>query len=101
MDEFLTVDVEKIFVAWQKLKKASPKYAMVASPCVDGDLLTKSPLTAMNDGDVKEIPYMLGATSQDMMPFFIFPMAKDFCDKQKSPAYCWCQPAKSPLRRSW
>ena len=35
-----------------------------------------------------EIPYMLGATSQDMMPFFIFPMAKDFCDKQKK-AYCW------------
>ena len=64
------------------------KYAMVASPCVDGVLLTKSPLTAMNDGDVKDIPYMLGATSQDMMPFFIFPMAKDFCDKQKK-AYCW------------
>ena len=88
LDEFLTVDVEKVFQAWQKLKKENMKYAMVASPCVDGELLTKSPLTAMNDGDVKDIPYMLGATSQDMMPFFIFPMSKDFCDKQKK-AYCW------------
>ena len=82
------MDVEKICAAWQKLKKENMKYAMVASPCIDGELLTKSPLTAMNDGDVKDIPYMLGATSQDMMPFFIFPMSKDFCDKQKK-AYCW------------
>ena len=57
LDEFLTVDVEKIFQAWQKLKKENMKYAMVASPCVDGELLTKSPLTAMNDGDVKDINY--------------------------------------------
>lgn len=71
------------------------KYAMVASPCIDGEFLVKSPLTALNDGDVKEIPYMLGATSQDMMPFFIFPMAKDFCDKQKT-AFCWFFDRKLP-----
>ena len=64
------------------------KYGMIATPCLDGEFLTKSPLRALNDGDVKDIPYMLGATSQDMMPFFIFPMAQDFCNKQRK-AYCW------------
>lgn len=89
LDEFLQVEPQKIFEAWQKLKKEDPKNGMVASPCIDGQLLTKSPLTAMEAGEVKQIPYMLGATSQDMMPFFIFPMAKDFCDKQNGNAYCW------------
>ena len=89
LDELLAAEPENIIKSWQKLKKSSPKYAMVASPCIDGQLLTKSPLTALHEGDVKAIPYMLGATSQDMMPFFIFPMAKDFCDKQKKTSYCW------------
>ena len=39
--------------------KENMKYGMVASPCVDGELLTKSPLTAMNDGDIKDIPYII------------------------------------------
>ncbi len=88
LEELLVAEPEKIFASWQKLKKSNVKYAMVASPCIDGKLLVKSPLTAINNGDVKDIPYMLGATSQDMLPFFIFSMAKDFCDKQNN-AYCW------------
>ena len=88
-EEFLQVDVEKLFISWQKLKKTDMKYGMIASPCVDGGLLTKSPLEAIEAGEQKDIPYMLGATSQDMMPFFIFNMAKDYCDKQKKPSFCW------------
>lgn len=89
LEELLQAKPEKIVTAWQTIRKTNPKYAMAASPCIDKELLTKSPLTAVNEGEIKKIPYMLGATSQDMMPFFIFPMAKDFCDKQSTPSYCW------------
>lgn len=89
LDEFEKAEPQKIFEVWQRLKKADAKLAMVASPCIDGTFLTKSPLKAFEAGEVKAIPYMLGATSQDMMPFFIFPMAKDFCDSQETQSYCW------------
>ena len=89
LEEFLQVEPEKLFVAWQTLKKSDAKYAMVASPCLDSELLTMSPLDAVEAGEQKEIPYMLGATSQDMMPVLIFPMAKDYCDRQKKDSFCW------------
>lgn len=88
IEEFLALDAEKLIRTWQTVKKTKIRYAMVASPCIDGVMQSKSPLKAMQDKEVKNIPYMLGATSEDMMPFFIFQMAKDFCDKQEK-AFCW------------
>lgn len=91
--ELRAIGAEKLFVSFQKLMKASPKYAMVASPCIDGKVLTMSGVDAANKGVQKDIPYMMGSTSEDMMPVFIRGMAKDWCvrqDKQnKQPSYCW------------
>ena len=89
LDEFLKVDPEEIFKSWQKRKKENMKYAMVASPCIDGGLLPKSALDAIQAGEQKDVPYMMGATSEDMMPLFIFQMAKEYCEGQKQPSFCW------------
>lgn len=100
LEELRNTEVSKIFASWQKLKKTSMKYAMVASPCIDGVLLTKSPLEAAREGLQKDIPYMMGSTSEDMMVPFMHDMAKEWCilqDKQgKQPSYCWYFDRKLP-----
>ena len=87
------LDVAKLFASWQKLKKTNMKYAMVASPCIDGMALTHSGLDAAEAGIQKDIPYMMGSTSQDMAPPIMLGMAKNWCIRQdqqkKQKSYCW------------
>lgn len=91
--ELRALDAAKLFESFQKVSKSSPKYAMAAAPCIDGRALTMSGLDAANQGLQKNIPYMMGSTSEDIMPVFIADMAKDWCirqDKQnKQKSYCW------------
>ncbi len=93
VEELRKLDVSILFAAWQKLKKTSPKYGMVASPCIDGHALTHSGLDAAELGIQKTIPYMMGSTSQDMAPPIIADMAKKWCVRQdeqkKQDSYCW------------
>ncbi len=95
-EEFLTVEPEKIFTAWQKMKKEVKGAGMIASPCIDGEFLVKDNLSSLNAGEQKGIPYMLGSTSEDIVPLFIFNMAKDWCEGQKKPSYCWFFDRKLP-----
>ena len=87
------VDTATLFEVWQRIKKTSPKYGMIASPCIDGVALTMSALEAAEQGLQKDVPYMMGSTSQDMAPPMIAGMAKDWCIRQtqqnKQPSYCW------------
>ena len=93
VEQLRELEVSKLFAAWQKLKKTNMKYAMVASPCIDGVALTMSGIQAAEKGVQKDIPYLMGSTSQDMAPPVIGGMAKNWCvlqDKQnKQPSYCW------------
>lgn len=81
------LDAEKLFASFTKWKKSSPKYAMIASPCVDGLALLASNMTQAKQGLAKKIPYMMGSTSEDMMPPFMAVMAKDWCVREDG--YCW------------
>ena len=91
--EFRAIEPEKLFAAWQKLKKTNMKYGMVASPCIDGRLLTQSGMDAANGGAQKDIPYMMGSTSEDMAPPIMSDMAKNWCILQdtqgKQKSYGW------------
>lgn len=98
--ELRALEVSKIFAAWQKIKKTNMKYGMMASPCIDGRALTESGLDAAEKGHQKNIPYMMGSTSEDMAPPFIADMAKNWCVRQnqqkKQPSYCWFFDRKLP-----
>ena len=98
--EFMALEPEQLFKAWQTIKKSNVKYAMAAAPCVDGVMLLKSPLEAAEAGEQKDIPYMAGSTSEDMAPPFIFDMARDWCVRQtkqgKQTSYCWFFDRKLP-----
>ncbi|MCR5255935.1 MAG: carboxylesterase family protein [Acetatifactor sp.] len=47
-------------------------------PTIDGFLLKKSPFEIANEGRMKNIPYVLGTTSEDILPDLFHPMAKDY-----------------------
>ena len=93
LEEFRKLEPQKLFESWQAIKKQDPKYAMVDSPCIDGRFLTSSTSEVVNKGNHKNIPYMMGSTSHDIVPPFVFTMAKDWCKTQalqdKQDSYCW------------
>lgn len=44
-------------------------------PCLDGAVLTESQTRAIRAGKLLDVPLMIGITSQDYMPYFIYGMA--------------------------
>lgn len=91
--EFRALEPEKLFEAWNKAKANNPKGAMAIFPCLDGELLPESASVIAEKGMQKNIPYMMGSTSHDIVPPYVFQMAKDWCIKQakqkKQDSYCW------------
>ena len=78
--EFRALPVEKLFAVWQETRKDTK--GGNCFPVMDGRLVVGS-------GERKCIPYLAGATSQDMMPPILLSMAKKWCATQKIPSYTW------------
>ena len=72
---------------WQNLKK-SMKGGQI-SPCLDGRFVVGTGAELLKAGKQKQIPYMAGCTSEDMMPPILFGMAKDWCAAQSVSSYGW------------
>lgn len=98
--EFRALPIEKLFSSWQSLKTTDRKYAMVCSPCLDGTLLSEKAIDTVAAGRQRNIPYLIGTTSHDVMPPFLFQMAKNWCLTQnaqgKLPCYAWFFDRKLP-----
>ena len=85
--EFRAVPVEKFFAVWEENKKATMGGG--CSPCIDGELIVGTGHELLASGAQHDIPYMIGTTSEDMMPPLLYKMSKDWCAAQSSPAYLW------------
>ncbi len=98
--EFRALEPEKLFEAWNKAKADNPKAAMATFPCLDGELLPEPASVITEKGLQKNIPYMMGSTSHDIVPPYVFQMAKEWCIKQakqgKQDSYCWFFDRKLP-----
>lgn len=90
---FRALEPAKLFAAMDAAKGSVKGAAMVAGPCMDGVFFATDNMSVAEAGKQKNIPYMMGATSEDMMPLFIFGMARDWCTMQakqgNQPSYCW------------
>ena len=85
--DFRALEPEKLFAAWQTAKKELKGGR--CSPCLDGRFVIGTGTDLLAEGKVREIPYMAGSTSEDIMPPIIYAMAKDWCAAQKKPSYTW------------
>lgn len=100
LDELRSVEVSRLFDIWKSLAKSDRKYSMIASPCIDHNALTDSNFNLAMAGKQKAIPYMMGSTSEDIMPPIIHGMAKKWCILQdiqnKCKSFCWFFDRKLP-----
>ncbi len=88
-EDFKCIPVEKIFEAWFAAKQQMKGYILPTSPIIDGRLITTTQKNILKNNQQHHIPYMLGSTSEDMMPPLIYNMAHKYCKVQEIPSYCW------------
>ena len=79
--EFRALPADRLFALWQETRKDTK--GGNCFPIVDGRLVVENP------GKLKNIPYMAGATSEDMLPPILLAMAKKWCAIQEKPSYTW------------
>ena len=96
LESFRALSPEKLFSAWQACKKTVKGGAMSASPCRDGRLVIGAGTEILAAGGHSNIPYMVGSTSEDMMPPILYTMGKSWCAAQKKKSYTWFFDRKLP-----
>lgn len=87
IDEFKKIPVEKLFKVWSENKKASMGGG--CSPCIDGALVVDKKINTLKQGKQHQIPYMMGTTSEDVVPPILRSMAKNWIKKQKVESYLY------------
>ena len=81
LEEFRNVPAEKLFEVWQTSKKDIKGGRMASFPVKDGCFIT--------GGSPKNINYMIGSTSEDMMPPFLYAMGRNWGVKNPVKTYAW------------
>lgn len=87
LEEFRALAPEKLFAVWQHTRK-EVKGGM-CFPCIDGRLVVDNGTAILSAGKQKNIPYMAGANSEDMMPPIMQDMAKSWYAAQDKDSYVW------------
>ncbi len=93
LEQFRAVPPQQLWDGWSKAQKKLGGGGFSMPVCVDGVLLPKSSTEIIKEGSFKNIPYMAGSTSHDMMSPMLFKMMKDWCvlqaDQDKQDSWCW------------
>lgn len=91
--QFRALPAKELFSAWQTAKKEIKGGGRAVSPCLDNAFIVGTGIELLNAGKQKNIPYMAGSTSQDIMPPIIFKMSRDWCNAQagqgKQASFSW------------
>ena len=87
LEQFRAISPEKLFTAWSEAKKELHTHG--SFPCIDGRLVVGKGMNLLAARKQKQIPYMAGSTSEDMMPPILQGMARKWCAAQPKPSYCW------------
>ena len=91
---FRTLPADRLFAAWQETKKEVKGGGCF--PVLDGRFVVGSGVDLLAAGKQKDIPYMCGSTSHDVMPPMIYAMGRSWCAAQRKPSYAWFFDRKLP-----
>lgn len=80
--EFRLLPVERLFEVWQSAKKEVKGGNGAAAPVIDGRFAVANPKP-------REIPYMAGSNSHDMMPPILQTMTRKWISAREKPGYTW------------
>ena len=80
-----------LFAAWQAVQKLTG--GMNCAPVIDGQLIPRDGALAARRGDQCAVPYLMGSTSEDIVPPIVHKMAKGWCrlqaDQGRPASYAW------------
>ncbi len=85
--QFRALPAQALFAAWDELKKTTRGGGCF--PCLDGRLVVGTGTQLLREKKQKPIHYMMGSTSEDMMPPILLSMVKKWCDAQPESSYVW------------
>ncbi len=85
--QFRALPPEKLFAVWDETKKTVKGGGCF--PCLDGRLVVGAGTQLLKENRQKQIPYLAGSTSEDMMPPILLSMARNWCTAQKQNSYTW------------
>ena len=84
---FRALPADKLFSFWQETRKEMKGGGCF--PVLDGRFVVGTGTDLLAAGRQKDIPYMAGSTSEDMMPPIIYSMSRDWCAAQRQKSYAW------------
>ena len=84
---------QALFAAFAEARKEQKNPMAGCGPVVDGVFLTESAAEAAKAGRQKNVPYLMGSTSEDVVPPIVHKMAKGWArlqaDQGKQPSYAY------------
>lgn len=89
VDELREVPAEKLFEVWQETKKHVKGGNIATFPVKDEFFI-------VSEAKAKDIPYMVGSTSHDMMPPILYSMGTKWCINNGSHNFGWFFDRKLP-----
>lgn len=93
LGQFRQVEPQKLWDSWKTAQEKLGKGSFATPVCVDGVFYPKSGPELIAEGSFKNIPYMIGSASHDLLSPMMFKMMKDWCvlqaDQGKQDSYCW------------
>lgn len=89
LEEFKMLPADKLFAVWQSAKKEVKGGGMATAPVMDGELVVGNGTELLAAGKQKQISYMAGSTSEDVMPPIIYQLGKKWCAAQPKDSYAW------------
>ena len=89
LEELRALPVEELYSQFKIAKKQIKGGAMAISPVIDGELVVGNGVEILAAKKHMQIPYMAGATSEDVMPPIIYSMGSSWCAAQERKSYGW------------
>lgn len=94
------LDVEELFSAWHAAAKRRRGVWHHCGPCIDGTFIEYDPVKQLRAGQEKNIPYMVGSTSRDIIRGKLARVARHYCADQaregKRSSFAWFFDRKLP-----
>ena len=94
LEEMRAYPAEKFQEVLMKYMQQQKSFGLPYSPCVDGELLTAPLDETARNGQELDIPYLIGYTSEDLMPEVMKKAATDWSllleQQGRKPAYVYC-----------
>jgi len=100
LEQFRELSIEELFRAWRSEARRKRNVWNYCGPCMDDSFIDADPIKQLRAGREKNIPYMVGSTSRDVIRGKLARVARYYCADQaregKRSSFAWFFDRKLP-----